>query len=139
MTASRQTLGLALLALAVLGSALLLAGCTATSPSPSPGTPAVTTPAVPSYMVHVAGENRGVVILVGRTTCPWCLKEKELLANLSVDYYWIDLNTLDQASTTEVMSALRVCGQTSSVPILIIDGATCIVGYQEKEIREALG
>jgi glutaredoxin len=90
-------------------------------------------------MVHVEGRDRGVVLLVGRTTCPWCLKAKELLSNLSVSYYWIDLNTLDEGNTTRVMEAIRVCGQTSSVPILVIDGQRCIIGFQEDQIREALG
>jgi glutaredoxin-like protein NrdH len=132
--------GRILLALLVLGAALLLAGCTATAPSPAPGTgPAVTTPAVPSYMVHVAGKDRGIVLLVGRTTCPWCMKAKEFLGNLGVDYYWIDLNTLDEANTTRVMEAVRVCGEVNSVPILVINGQRCIIGYQEDQIRGALG
>jgi glutaredoxin-like protein NrdH len=143
MTLPRQATGLVLpglVSLALVLVFLLFAGCTATTPSPAPGTtPAVTAPAVPSYMVHVAGNNRGVVLLVGRVTCPWCMKTKELLANMSVDYYWIDLNTLDEANTTTVMQAIRVCGQTSSVPILVIDGQKCIIGYQEAQIREALG
>ena len=136
---SPKSPAVSLLALLVLGSALLLAGCTGMG-SPQGQAPghAVTTPAVPSYLVHIQGQNRGVVLLVGRSTCPWCQKTKELLANLSVDYYWVDLNNLDQANTTQVLGALKVCGQTDSVPILLINGETCIVGYQEAKIREAL-
>ena len=130
-----------ILCLLVLGAGLaLLAGCTGTAPSPEQGSgPAVTTPAVPSWVVHVPGNDRGSVLLVGRTTCPWCLKTKELLGNLTVDYYWVDLDTLDNAETAEVMKAIRVCGEVSGVPILVIDGEQCIVGFQEARIREALG
>jgi glutaredoxin-like protein NrdH len=132
--------GLALLCLVVLGTALLLAGCTGTAPLLDQGSrPAVTTPALPSYLVHIQGRDRGAVLLVGRSTCPWCLKTQELLANLSVDYYWVDLNTLDQKNTSEVIGALKVCGQMSSVPVLMINGQKCIIGYQEEQIREALG
>jgi glutaredoxin len=90
-------------------------------------------------MVHIAGQDRGVILLVGRSTCPWCMKTKALLANLSVGYYWIDLNTLNPAQTTEVISSLKICSDTSAVPILIIDNQRCIVGYQEDKIREAVG
>jgi glutaredoxin len=114
---------------------LLLAGCTATAPSGGAG-PA---PAgVQSKIVHVTGNDHGVILLVGRSTCPWCAKDKELLANLSVDYYWIDLDILDQAETAQVMSSLKICSDTSSVPILVINGEMCITGYQEAQIREAV-
>jgi glutaredoxin len=137
---SRRTMALILLGLAALAMVLvflLLAGCTAPA---SETRPAVTPAPVPSFMMHVAGsKDRGIVLLVGRTTCPWCMKAKELLGNLGVDYYWIDLNTLDEANTTRVTDAIRVCGQTNSVPILVINGERCIVGYQEDQIRGALG
>ena len=125
----------------VLAAGLVLfAGCTGTAPG-GQGQPSVaaTTPSLPSYMVLVPGNDKGSVILVGRSTCPWCQKTKALLANLSVSYYWIDLNNLDQAQSNEVMSALTVCSDTSAVPILVINGQKCIVGYQEDQIREALG
>jgi glutaredoxin-like protein NrdH len=130
-----------LLSLVALGAVFaLLAGCTGTTSSPEQGTgPVVTTPSVPSWVVHVAGNDRGSVLLVGRKTCPWCMKTKELLANMTVDYYWVDLDTLDQAQTAEVMKAVRVCGQTSSVPILVINGERCIIGFQEAQIRGVLG
>jgi glutaredoxin-like protein NrdH len=140
---SKKTLGLVLVGLFVLAGVLvfiLIPTLGGTAPSAVAGTgPAVTTPTgVQAKMVHVTGENHGLVILVGRTTCPWCMKTKELLANMSVDYYWIDLNLLDGAETAQVLEAVKVCGQTNSVPILLINGDTCILGYQEEQIREAL-
>ena len=88
---------------------------------------------------HVPGKKGPYIMLYALSTCPWCQKTKELLANLSVDYYWIDLNTLDQANTTQVLGALKACGQVNSVPIILINGDTCIVGFQEEKIREVLG
>jgi glutaredoxin len=118
---------------------LAIAGCTGTAPPEQGSRPAVTTPAgLPPYMVHVAGEDHGAIILVGRSTCPWCMKTKDLLANLSVGYYWIDLNTLNDAETAQVMDALGVCGPTNSVPVLVIHGDRCIIGYNETLIREVL-
>jgi len=124
----------ALLCLLALGAVLsLLAGCTSNAPQAPQGSN------LPSYMVHVAGANdRGSVVLIGRSTCPWCQKDKALLANLSVDYYWVDLNNLDDAQTSQVISSVKFCGETNAVPILVIHGQECIVGYNETRIREAL-
>jgi glutaredoxin-like protein NrdH len=119
-------------ALLLAAGLIFLAGCTATAPSGGAAT------GVQSKIVHVTGNDRGTLLLIGRSTCPWCMKEKELFANLSVDYYWVDLNILDEAETAQVIADIKVCGQTSSVPILIINGQKCIIGYQEEQIREAV-
>jgi glutaredoxin len=142
---SRPTFGTGparfLLCLVVLAAAglILFAGCT-TSPGGGQGQPAVTaTPVVPSYVVHVpGGSNRGLVLLVGRSDCPHCRNAKAILANLSVDYYWIDLLTLDQANTSEVLKAVSVCKDTRYVPMLIVNGEKCVVGDNEQQILEAL-
>jgi glutaredoxin len=140
-------------ALILAAGFLFLAGCIATSPSggavpaTTPGlsptlATTATTPTLTSLqskIVQVPGNDKGTVILVGRSTCPWCQKTKALLGNMSVGYYWIDLNNLDQAETAQVMSALTICSDTSAVPILVINGQKCIVGYEEDQIRQALG
>ena len=126
--------------LVIAASALVLfAGCT-TSPGSGQGQPVVTaTLAIPSYVVHVpGGSNRGLVLLVGRSDCPHCQNAKVILANLSVDYYWIDLLTLDQTNTSEVLKAVSVCKDTRYVPMLIVNGEKCVVGDNEQQIREAL-
>jgi len=127
-------------ALFLAGGLLFLAGCTAMSPQGGGAAPTSTptSSGLQSKIMHVTGNDHGVILLIGRSTCPWCMKEKELFANLSVDYYWVDLNVLDQAETAQVMDSIRICGQTGSVPILVINGEKCIIGYQEEQIREAV-
>jgi hypothetical protein len=62
-----------------------------------------------------------------------------LLADMNVGYYWVDINTLDEANTTQVLNAIGFCGDMSAVPILIINNRPpCIIGYDETRIREAL-
>ena len=124
-------------ALLLAAGFIFLAGCTATSHQGG-AAPTPTPTGLQAKMVHVTGNDHGVLLLVGRSTCPWCMKEKELFANLSVDYYWVDLNILDEAETAQVMDAVKVCGQTGAVPILVINGQKCIIGYQEAQIRGAL-
>ncbi|HTY52195.1 MAG TPA: glutaredoxin domain-containing protein [Methanomicrobiales archaeon] len=130
---------LCLLLVGVAGLALA-AGCITPPPGSGQGGPGVTpTPSLPQYVVHVPGAvDRGFVLLVGRSTCPHCQATEQLLANMSIDYYWIDLNTLDEANTTDVLKAVSVCSSTQYVPMLIVRGRTCIIGDNETEIREAL-
>jgi glutaredoxin len=141
MRASSGSLTALVLLSLLLGTGLLLAGCTASAPGQgSPPGGAAVTPAVPSYVVYIPGNDHGTVLLVGRSTCPHCQQTKTLLADMKVGYYWVDLDTLDQAQTADVLSSLNMCGQVDFVPILVIHGKPpCIIGYNETLIRGALG
>ena len=128
---------LPLLLVIAAASLVLLAGCI-TAPPGGQGQPAVT-PGIPSYVQHMPGAvDRGSVLLVGRSSCPHCQNAKKILANLSVDYYWIDSDTLDQANSTKVLQAVSVCSDTSYVPMLVVRGEKCVIGDNETEIRSAL-
>ena len=123
-------------ALFLAAGLLLLAGCTATAPQ---GGAAPTPAGLQSKMVYVGGNDRGAIVLIGMSTCPWCIKTKALLENMSVGYWWIDLNTLNETESAGVLSATQnLCGQGGSVPRLVIRGERCIVGYNETMIREAV-
>ena len=130
----RQTMALIML---VMGALALVLVYLLTGPlSPAPST---TGSVVPAYVEYVPGADHGVVLLVGRSTCPHCQDEKKLFAEMNVGYYWVDLNTLDEANTTRVLSAISFCGDLSSVPILIINNRPpCIIGYNETVIRGTL-
>jgi len=135
-----------LLSLLVLGAVLvLLAGCTTTTPAGGQGSQEVVGVAaaptdLQSKMVHVAGSNRGVILLVEMSTCPHCASTLALLDKLGVDYWSIDLNTLNQTEITEVFDAVNpMCGTGETVPRLVIRGQQCIVGDQQDKIREAVG
>ena len=131
----RRTMALILLPLGAIALVLvfLLLGLLPPSPPAAAST-------VPSYMVYVPGNDHGNVLLVGRSSCPHCQDTKRLLANLSVGYYWVDLDSLDQVNTMEIFSRLKFCGQLDFVPILVINNSPpCIIGFNETRIREALG
>jgi glutaredoxin len=101
--------------------------------------PAHSAPPVPSYMAYVPGNDHGAILLVGRSSCPHCQATKNLLATLNIGYYWVDLDSLDQANTTQVMRAIGFCGQVEYVPVLVINNRPpCIIGFNETRIREAL-
>jgi glutaredoxin-like protein NrdH len=88
---------------------------------------------------HVAGKNKGQVVLYALSTCPWCKKIKKLLEELGVEYYFCDVDLMNDAEKKETMKVVQKWNPGSSFPTMVIDNSKCIVGFQENKIREALG
>ena len=88
---------------------------------------------------HIDGKNKGKVMLYALSTCGWCAKTKDLLRELGIafDYTFVDL--LDGAEQDEAMDQVEKFNPSGSFPTLVIDNRKSIVGFREKEIREALG
>lgn len=88
---------------------------------------------------RVEGENRGDVKLYALSTCVWCKRTKRLLEDLGVTYRYIFVDLLDRDSRNEVETEVIKWNPRCSFPTMIIDDKRCIVGFQEEEIKEALG
>jgi glutaredoxin-like protein NrdH len=88
---------------------------------------------------HVAGMNRGKVILYALSTCIWCQKTKRLLHELGVEFDYIDVDLTSGSDQEEVMTEVRKYNPNGSFPTIVINNSQCIKGFQEMEIREALG
>lgn len=88
---------------------------------------------------HVDGKNKGKIMLYALSTCGWCAKTKDLLRELGVafDYTFVDL--LEDKEQDEAMNEVEKWNKAGSFPTLVIDDRKTIVGFREKEIREALG
>lgn len=87
---------------------------------------------------HVAGRNRGSVMLYALSTCQWCNKTKELLQELGVEFSYQYVDLIEGKELDEAMDAIEKLNPRGSFPTLVIDGKRCIVGFREDEIREAL-
>ena len=85
---------------------------------------------------HVAGKNKGHVVLYALSTCPWCRKTKKLLEDLSVEYYFGDVDLMNEAEKNETLKIIQKWNPGSSFPTMIIDNAKCIIGFQENKIKE---
>ena len=85
---------------------------------------------------HVAGKNKGHVVLYALSTCPWCRKTKKLLEDLSVEYYFGDVDLMNEAEKNETLKIIQKWNPGSSFPTMIIDDAKCIIGFQENKIKE---
>jgi glutaredoxin-like protein NrdH len=86
---------------------------------------------------HVAGKDKGKVTLYALSTCIWCKKTKELLSSLGVDFDYIYVDLLKGDDRSKIIDEVKQYNPSCSFPTLVI-GDRCIVGFREKEIREAL-
>jgi glutaredoxin len=87
---------------------------------------------------HVAGKNAGKIMLYALSTCVWCKKTRELLNDLKVeyDYAYVDLMKEDEKKAT--IETIKKWNPACSFPTVVIDDKKCIVGFKEKELKEAL-
>jgi glutaredoxin len=88
---------------------------------------------------HIAGKNRGVVMLYALSTCGWCAKTKALLKELGVEFDFTYVDLLEGREQDDAMDQVERWNPTGSFPTLVIDNRKSIVGFREKEIREAFG
>jgi len=87
---------------------------------------------------HVEGENRGKIMLYALSTCVWCNKTKKLLKDLGVEYSYIYVDLLKGDERKITLAEVKRHNPNTSFPTTVINGDRCIVGYKEKEIKEAL-
>ena len=88
---------------------------------------------------HVAGKNKGKVMLYALSTCGWCKKTRALLDELGVeyDYTYVDLLKGEEQSAT--IKEIEKYNPECNFPTLVISDKKCIIGFKEDDIREALG
>ncbi|MGD2249003.1 MAG: glutaredoxin family protein [Candidatus Methanofastidiosia archaeon] len=89
-------------------------------------------------MKHVKGDNKGKVVLYALSTCVWCKKTKKLLKDLGVEYYYIDVDVLEGKERDQVIEQLKKFNPKCSFPTVVIDDDTCIIGYDERKLKEEL-
>lgn len=87
---------------------------------------------------HVKGKDKGKIMLYALSTCGWCRKTKELLNDLGVDYFYIYVDYLEGEDSSNTMKEIRKWNPRCSFPTVIINNKTCIVGFKEDKIKEAL-
>ncbi|VVB70070.1 Glutaredoxin [uncultured archaeon] len=87
---------------------------------------------------HVAGKDKGKITLYALSTCIWCKKTKELLAALGVSFDYIYVDLLKGEDRNQAIAEIKRYNPGLSFPTLVI-GEKGIVGFREKEIKEALG
>ncbi|MGB6011153.1 MAG: glutaredoxin family protein [Desulfobacterales bacterium] len=72
------------------------------------------------------------------STCSHCKSTKKLLADCTVQYDFVDVDLLKGEERQAILEDVKKFNPKCSFPTIII-GGTVIVGFKEKEIKEALG
>jgi len=72
------------------------------------------------------------------STCSHCKATKRFLDNCKVEYEFTDVDLLEGDERKAILEDVRRLNPRCSFPTIII-GDKVIVGYQEDQIREALG
>jgi glutaredoxin-like protein NrdH len=88
---------------------------------------------------HVNGKKVGKVVLYALSTCGWCHKTKEFLQQLGVDFDFVYVDMLEGNEREDTLSEVEKWNPRGSFPTLVVRNEKSVVGFQEKEIREALG
>ncbi len=86
---------------------------------------------------HVFGKDKGKIVLYALSTCIWCKKTKELLSSLGVTFDYIYVDLLKGEERNRAVEEVKHFNSSVSFPTLVI-GEKSIVGFREKEIKEAL-
>jgi glutaredoxin len=72
------------------------------------------------------------------STCSHCKSTKKLLADCTVKYDVVDVDLLEGDERKAILEDVKKFNPRCSFPTIII-GNTVIVGFKEKDIKEALG
>ena len=72
------------------------------------------------------------------STCSHCKAAKKLLSDCTIKYEFVDVDMLTADERKAILEDVKKFNPKCSFPTIII-GEKVIVGYKEKDIREALG
>lgn len=81
---------------------------------------------------------RDKAILYALSTCSHCKSTKKLLTECNVEYDYIEVDDLEGEERKAILADIRAMNPRCSFPTVKIN-ETVIVGYKEKQIKEALG
>jgi glutaredoxin-like protein NrdH len=87
---------------------------------------------------HVAGNNKGKIMLYALSTCGWCKKTKALLNELGVEYDYTDVDLLKGEEQAATVREIMKFNPDTNFPTMVINSQKCIIGFKEDDIREAL-
>jgi glutaredoxin len=72
------------------------------------------------------------------STCSHCKSTKKFLSDCTIKYEFVDVDQLQGEERKAILEDVKKFNPRCSFPTIII-GEKVIVGFKEKEIKEALG
>ncbi len=85
---------------------------------------------------HVQGIKKGDVLIYALSTCQWSRKTKELLDEMGIDYYYIDVDLVTGDEQKEVIEDIKKFNPACSFPTMVINERESIVGFDDEKIRD---
>ena len=76
--------------------------------------------------------------LYALSTCSHCKSTKKLLSECNVEYDYVEVDDLEGEERKAILADIKKLNPRCSFPTIKIND-TVIIGYKEKEIKEALG
>ena len=89
-------------------------------------------------VVHVPGNKSSRIMLYALSTCGWCQKTKKLLDELGVEYDYEYVDLLQGDERAKAIQEVSSFNPSRNFPTMVINNEKTIVGFREKDIREAL-
>lgn len=83
-------------------------------------------------------ESKEKITIYSLSTCSHCKSTKKLLSECTVKYDFVDVDLLEGDERKAILADVKKFNPRCSFPTIII-GETVVVGFKEKEIKEALG
>ncbi len=77
-------------------------------------------------------------ILYALSTCSHCKSTKKLLSECNIEYDYIEVDDLEGQERKAILADIKALNPRCSFPTVKINDIV-IVGYKEKQIKEALG
>jgi glutaredoxin-like protein NrdH len=81
---------------------------------------------------------KDTAILYALSTCSHCKSTKKLLSECDVEYDYIEVDDLEGEERKAIIADIKELNPRCSFPTIRINDIV-IVGYKEKQIKEALG
>jgi glutaredoxin len=82
--------------------------------------------------------DQGRVKMFTLSTCSHCKATKKFMKDNKIDYDYTDVDLLSGAQQAAILAEVKKYNPRFSFPTILI-GRDVIVGFQEAEIRKALG
>ncbi len=89
-------------------------------------------------IVEVKGKKGPDILLYALSTCGWCRKTKEFLNQAGVTYRFVDVDLAAGAEKERLMEEVTRWNPDCSFPTVVIDGKSCMVGFQPERLAQVL-
>ena len=90
-------------------------------------------------IVHIAGEDRGEILLYTLSTCVWCRKMKRWLDEKGLAYSYVDVDLEPKEEKEVVMEEVERWNPLCSFPTVVVNQKECFVGFKPERLMELLG